>query len=164
MKMARLKSLRYAVLAALLVLTGCGSVYKAPQVTLQNVQLGGLGLTGGTLLVNLRVMNPNRFALNADQLEYTLSIREPGSDADTTWLNLASGTYDEPFSVRSGETKDIRIPVEFSYAGLGGASSALLRNGTFTYRANGTVDVRTPLGTHNVPFQKRGTVTLLGTQ
>jgi hypothetical protein len=40
----------------------------------------------------------------------------------------------------------------------------MLRRGTFTYRASGTADVRTPLGTHQVPFRKTGTVTLLGTR
>ena len=56
--------------ATALVLTtglGCGSTFSQPEVTLQNVQVGGLGIRGGTLLVNLRVVNPNRFSLSADQ-------------------------------------------------------------------------------------------------
>ena len=43
-------------------------------------------------------------------------------------------------------------------------AGSMLRRGTFTYRASGTADVRTPLGTHQVPFRKTGTVTLLGTR
>jgi hypothetical protein len=52
--------------------------------------------------------------------------------------------------------------VEFTYTGLGGAATSLLRAGTFNYRATGTVDVRTPLGSYDIPFRRGGMVTLLG--
>ncbi len=148
-----------------LVLSACGGqVFRQPQVTLQNVQLGGLGLRGGTLLVSLEVVNPNRFSLNANELTYALQLRDPETAGDTTWLDFASGTYDQPFSVGSRDTAQVEIPVEFAYAGLGGAAGSIMRSGTFTYRASGSVDVRTPLGSYAVPFNKRGTVTLMGNQ
>lgn len=145
---------------------GCASaVFNQPQVTLENVQVGGLGLQGGTLLVSLQVINPNRFALNAEQLSYQLALRDPGSEAaDTTWIDFANGTYDQSFSVPARDTAMVQIPVDFNYSGLGAAAGSLLRAGTFTYRASGTVDVRTPLGTRQVPFRKRGTFSLLSTQ
>jgi LEA14-like dessication related protein len=139
------------LLAAILlvVLTACGSrVFRQPEVTLESVQLAGLGLRGGTLLVNVEVMNPNRFALNANQLRYQLAIADTENPRDTTWLDLASGIYSEQFSVGAGQTASVQVPVEFTYAGLGGAAGSLLRAGTFNYRATGVVDVRTPLGTH----------------
>jgi LEA14-like dessication related protein len=152
-----------AALLLTAVLSACGSgVYRQPEVTLENVQVGGLGLRGGTLLVNLEVVNPNRFALSANQLQYQLALRDPGQPGDTTWIPFAIGTYDQPFSVAARDTAQVQIPVEFTYAGLGSAAGSLLRSGTFTYRASGTVDVRTPLGGYEVPFQRRGTVSLLG--
>lgn len=156
-----------AVCCALLVLAlaACGgSVFRQPQVTLQSVQIGGLGLRGGTLLVSLEVVNPNRFALHANQLSYQLALRDPEETADSAWVDFATGTYDQPFSVESGDTAQVQIPVDFTYSGLGSAATSLLRNGTFGYRATGAVAVRTPLGPHSVPFSKRGTVTLLGTR
>ena len=156
-----------ALLAGLLAMSagGCASaVFDQPQVTLENVQLGGLGLRGGTLLVSLQVINPNRFSLNAEELTYNLALRDPAEVADTTWIDFATGTYSERFSVPARDTAVVQIPVEFSYNGLGAAAGSLLRAGTFTYRASGTVDVRTPLGTHEVPFRKRGTMTLMSAQ
>lgn len=154
---------RPAMMALLLLLvTGCGSgVFRQPEVTLESVQLAGLGLRGGTLLVNVEVVNPNRFALNANQLQYQLAIADSETGRDTTWLDLASGIYDEPFSVGGGQRGSVQVPVEFTYAGLGGAASSLLRAGTFNYRATGTVVVRTPLGSHDVPFRRGGMVSLL---
>lgn len=157
------------ILSALLLLcagfaSGCGSVFNEPEVTLESVQVGGLGIRGGTLLVSVQVINPNSFSLNADQLTYQLSVTDPEQLRDTTWIDFASGTYGEGFSVGARDTAVVQIPVEFSYAALGAAAGSIARAGTFTYRASGTVDVRTPLGTRQVPFRKRGTVALLGSQ
>lgn len=161
--MERTGAFRWAAgLVLLAALAACGGpVFRQPQVTLNDVRLGGLGLSGGTLLVSLHVVNPNRFALNANQLRYELSLSGAGDSADTTWVDFAEGTYDQPFSVPAGDSATVQVPVEFSYSGIGSAASGLLRRGTFTYRARGTVDLRTPLGGYDVPFSKRGTVTLL---
>lgn len=161
------RSLRKAVLLPLLAVLagGCGSsVFQQPEVVLEGVQIGGLGLRGGTLMVHLEIVNPNRFALNANQLRYELALRDPEEDNDTTWVPFATGTYDVPFSVAARDTARVAIPIEFSYSGIGSAANSLLRSGTFSYRANGVVDVRTPLGSHGVPFNRRGTVTLLSTR
>lgn len=152
-----------ALMVFFATLAACGGgVFQQPQVTLQNVQVAGLGLRGGTLMVNLQIANPNRFALNANELEYQVAIAETDSPSDTTWIDLASGVYAEPFSVGAGATEVVQIPIEFTYSGLGGAASSVLRAGTFNYRATGTVEVRTPLGTREVPFRRGGMVSLLG--
>jgi LEA14-like dessication related protein len=153
----------FVPLALFLSAVGCASaVFQQPEVRLEGVQLAGLGLRGGTLVFNVEVSNPNRFTLSAEELTYELSIAETESPGDTLWVDLASGTYAEPFSVGGGETASVQVPVEFTYAGLGGAASSILRAGTFSYRATGTVDVRTPLGSREVPFRRGGMVTLLG--
>lgn len=163
--MARARLFRSLTALLLVVMTaGCSSVFNQPEVTLQSVQVGGLGLRGGTLLVNVQVVNPNSFSLSADQLNYQLSVSDPEQPQDTTWIDFASGTYGEGFSVGARDTAVVQIPVEFSYAALGAAAGSIARAGTFTYRALGTVDVRTPLGSRQVPFRKHGTVALLGPQ
>ena len=164
--MPRIQRLRPLGLLLLVALVGAcaSSVFRQPVVTLENVQIGGLGIRGGTLLVNLKVVNPNRFALNASRLTYELAVSDPQEAADTAWIDFADGIYDQPFSVAARDTAVVQIPVEFSYTGLGTGIGSLLSRGTFTYRAAGVVDVRTPLGSYDVPFRKRGTVTLLGTR
>lgn len=156
---------RAAACLVAVVLAGCGSsLVRQPEVSLQGVQLAGLGLQGGTLLVNVRIVNPNRFALNANGLRYDLDLGDDESPGDTTWLPFASGSYDRPISVAAGDTTTVPIPVEFAYARLGSAAASILRSGTFEYRARGEVNVSTALGSRGVPFAKRGTVTLLGTR
>lgn len=150
------------VAALALVFAGCGTVFRQPQVTLEGVELGGLGFTGGTVIVNVRVVNPNRFTLSADKLDYQLAVRDPDKSGAEEWVDFASGTHDERFTVGPKRTETVRVPVEFTYSSVGSAALALVRAGKFDYRATGSVDVQTPVGTHGVPFQKRGSVTMLG--
>lgn len=162
--MNRTKTLRTLVVAGLAALLGgCSSAfYEQPEVTLEGVQVAGLGLRGGTLLVDIQVVNPNRFALSANQLQYELALSDPAAGGDTTWVDFAKGTYDQPFSVGAGDTERVQIPVEFSYAAVTAAGGSILNRGTLAYRATGSVDVRTPIGTRQVPFRKRGTFTMAG--
>ena len=147
---------------AFLTIGGCGSVFEQPEVVIRNVQLAGLGLGGGTLIFNLEVTNPNRFSLSASQLTYELAIADTRAGGDTSWVDVAEGVFTEEFTVGAGATEMLRVPIEFTYQGLGGAASSILRAGTFTYRAAGVVDVRTPLGPREVPFRRGGMVSLLG--
>lgn len=150
-----------AALAAVAMLSGCGAAVREPDIELQGVELGSIGLRGGTLLANIRVDNPNRFSLRADDLRYELFLRGSGA-ADTSWVEFAQGTYDEEITVGGGETAIIAVPVEFSLTDLGGAAMSVIRTGRFDYRVRGTVDVRTPLGRREIPFRKTGTYLATG--
>jgi LEA14-like dessication related protein len=160
---------RAPLLAALLAsslllatLAGCGPAFRQPVVTLENVTVAGIGLSGGTLMVHLEVENPNRFALTANQLRYALSIADPSRAGDTVWIDVAEGVHARPFTVGARETGYVQIPVEFTYAGMGSAVASLLRRGTFEYRARGVVEARTPVGTRDIPFSRQGLITLSG--
>lgn len=158
----RRSALQAALLLLVLAVASCGRVFRQPEVALEGVRLGSVGLTGGQLLVNLRVTNPNPFSLRAQMLRYTLQLDRAGESGDTSWVDFASGEYDRGFSVGGGQTSTVEIPVEFTYSGLGSAGLSLIRSGTFNYRARGTVDVDTPLGLRQVPFSRRGVMSLSG--
>ena len=88
--MLRSRSIRVAVSAAVLLLGACvSSMFHEPKITLPNVAIGGLGLQGGTLLVNLQVENPNGFTLSSEALKYQLAVRDPSSGTDTVWVDFA---------------------------------------------------------------------------
>lgn len=153
---------RAVVALFVLAAASCVPSFRQPEVAVEGVRLGSIGLRGGLLLVNLRVTNPNSFGLSANGLRYDLALDRAPEPGDTTWIDFASGTYDRPFSVGARQTSTVEIPVEFTFAGLGSAGMSLIRSGTFEYRARGTVDVNTPIGARTVPFTKRGMMTLSG--
>jgi LEA14-like dessication related protein len=144
---------------AAVVASGCSALgraaFKEPAVTLKNVQIRGLGLTGGSLDVVLSVANPNHFRLDATRLNYRV---EMAGDS----ITVASGTLDSRFTVEDSKTADVTIPVSFSYAGLGAAGRSILNTGAVNYHVLGDVTVGSPIGSFTVPYSSTGRFTTTG--
>jgi LEA14-like dessication related protein len=156
---------RTPLLLLLAILVGaCGPLYQRPDIQVSSVQVGSLGLTGGTLLVDVTVHNPNRFALESRAVRYELDIASSPAAGDTGWIEFARGTFDETITVAARDSATARIPVQFEYRALGGAANTILRSGTLTYRARGEADVGTPVGGRTVPFRHSGTVPIGGSR
>jgi LEA14-like dessication related protein len=144
------------VVSAAVASAGCSTLgraaFKQPVVTLKQVQLRGVGLTGGSLDVTLAVQNPNHFRLDATRLTYRVMM---GGDS----LTVASGAMDKLFTVQEGQTSDVVIPVNFTYSGLGAAGRSLLNTGAVDYHVIGDVTVGSPVGNFTVPYQSSGRFT-----
>ena len=128
-------------------------VFKEPIVTFREMRINGLGLTGGSLDVVLNVYNPNNFRLDATRLTYNLMVDS---------VNFGSGAIDQQFVVQSGDSTLVRLPLTFTYAGIGNAGRQLLNTGTINYRVTGDVTVGTPLGNFTRPYDQSGRYTALG--
>jgi LEA14-like dessication related protein len=147
-----------AATAALAITAGCSALGKAafqqPVVQLKDVAVQGVGLTGGQLAVKLNVYNPNGYRLDATRLSYNVQV---GDD-----VNLATGVLDSQFTVQSGDSTVVTIPVSFTYAGIGAAGRQLLNSGAVPYRVNGDVTVGTVVGNFTVPYSSTGRFTAFG--
>jgi LEA14-like dessication related protein len=150
-----------AAAAAITVTVGCSTLGKAafqqPVVNLKDVAVQGVGLTGGQLAVKLNVFNPNGYRLDATRLSYNVQVGDSGSG-----VNLATGTLDSQFTVQSGDSTTVTIPVSFTYAGIGAAGRQLLNSGAVPYRVNGDVTVGTVVGNFTVPYSSTGRFTAFG--
>src|SRR3954469_10200270 len=147
-----------AAASAMAVAAGCSTLGKAafqqPIVNLKDVAVQGVGLTGGQLAVKLNVYNPNGYRLDATRLSYNVQVGDTG-----TGVNLATGTLDSQFTVQSGDSTTVTIPVAFTYAGIGAAGRQLLNSGAVPYRVNGDVTVGTVVGNFTVPYSSTGRFT-----
>lgn len=148
-----------AAAAAVAVSAGCSTLGRAafqnPIVHLKSVAVRGIGLTGGTLDVQLSVYNPNHFRLDATRLTYNLNL---AGDS----IKVASGTYDSRFTVTDDDSTVVTIPVDFTYAGIGAAGRSLLNTGAVNYHVLGDVTVGTPVGNFTVPYTSTGRFTSTG--
>ena len=142
-------------LAPLLVAAGCSLGYQAPTLTVGEVRLASLGLTGGSLVVRLEVENPNRYALESRDLRYALAFAEEGPDAPA-WKTVVEGRLDRVVRVRAGGVEPVEVTVPFETASLGAALARLLRQGELEYRFSGELLAGTPLGAKRIPFDQRG--------
>jgi LEA14-like dessication related protein len=147
-----------AAAAAMAVSAGCSmlgsAAFQQPVVNLRDVSVQGVGLTGGQLAVKLNVYNPNGYRLDATRLSYSVAVGDN--------VNLATGVLDSQFTVQSGDSTIVTIPVSFTYAGIGAAGRQLLNQGAVPYRVNGDVTVGTVVGNFTVPYSSTGRFTAFG--
>lgn len=150
---------KVAIIAASIAIAsgvGCASMgkqmLKEPVVTLKEVKLVGFGMTGGTLDVFLNIYNPNDFRLDGSRLTYQVF-------ADS--VAVGGGTLDQQFTVQNGDSTTIRLPLTFTYAGLGAAARQMQNQGSVNYRVKGEIEVATPIGRFTRPYDQNGRFTLL---
>jgi LEA14-like dessication related protein len=147
-----------AAAAAMALSAGCSmlgnAAFQQPVVNLRDVSVQGVGLTGGQLAVKLNVYNPNAYRLDATRLSYSVAVGDN--------VNLATGVLDSQFTVQSGDSTVVTIPVSFTYAGIGAAGRQLLNQGAVPYRVNGDVTVGTVVGNFTVPYSSTGRFTAFG--
>jgi LEA14-like dessication related protein len=151
------KSVMVALAAATLGGAGCATMglggWTEPVVSLKNVRVNGLGLTGGSLEVQLSVYNPNRVPLDATQLTYNVWV-------DT--VKFGSGQTDRRFTVGKGDSTVVSLPLDFSWNGLSSAARSLLNTGTVNYRVAGDIKVGSALGNFTVRYDQNGRYSTLG--
>jgi LEA14-like dessication related protein len=121
--------------------------FDQPQVSLRDVRLRGVGLLGGALDVEMRVYNPNDYALESPRVNYRVYLDD---------VELATGFTDLNVVVPSRDSATVRLPASLSYAGLRRAGRSLLNSGAAPYRVLGRITVGTPYGRLSFPYDRAG--------
>ena len=139
------------VTLAVAAVAGCASMgiggFRQPIVNFNDLQVQGIGTKGGTVDVLLSIYNPNGYRLDGSRLTYHLLV-------DTT--AVGEGVYNNRFTVQSGDSTIVRLPVNLSYAGLAAAAKQLREKGSVNYRVIGDVTVATPVGNFTEPYDRTG--------
>ncbi len=131
------------------------AAFQQPVVSLRDVRIRGLGLTGGSLDVILSVYNPNHYRLDATRLTYRVNL---AGDSVT----VATGALDSRFTVQDNDSTTVSIPVSFTYAGIGAAGQSIINTGAVNYHVVGDVTVGSPVGNFTVPYSSTGRFTTTG--
>ena len=147
-----------AATLAVFAIAGCASLgalggFREPVVSFKDLRVRGLGLTGGSLDAYLNVYNPNGFRLDATRLSYKVLVGEN---------QLGTGILDSRFNVQEKDSTTIRIPVDFTYSGIGAAARQMMQSGSVPYTVTGDVTVATPLGNFTVPYSGTGRFSAFG--
>jgi LEA14-like dessication related protein len=145
-----------AIAVALLALTGCATLrsalnFQEPQVALQQINITGLGLTGGTLDLVFDVYNPNDYRLRSTRLEVGL---------DLEGTHFGDALIDRPLDLSPTNHSQVVMPVQFEWAGVGAAAQGFLTRQAVQYAVTGAVLLDTPLGEKRVQLRSTGDVPL----
>ena len=145
------KLLVIATLAVAVTAAGCTSMlqkhFAEPVVSFKDVKVNGLGLSGGSVDIILSVYNPNGYSLDATRFTYNLTV-------DT--IPFGSGQTDQKWTVNEKDSTTVRLPLSFTYAGIGAAGRQLLNTGSVNYTVSGDVTVATPIGNFTRPYRQTG--------
>ena len=128
-------------------------VFQEPIVHFKDLRVRGLGLTGGSMDVFLSIYNPNGFRLDATRLTYNVRVGEN---------EIGTGALDSRFTVQENDSTTVRIPIDFTYAGIGGAARQMMQSGSVPYTVTGDVTVATPLGSFTRPYTGHGRFSAFG--
>ena len=157
-KIMQRRTMLAAAALAVFAVAGCATLglggFKEPIVSFKDLRVRGLGLTGGSLDAYLNVYNPNGFRLDATRLTYKVTV---GDQAE-----LGTGALDSRFTVQDRDSTTIRIPIDFTYAGIGAAARQMMQSGSVPYNVTGDITVGTPLGNFTVPYSGTGRFSAFG--
>ena len=125
--------------------------FEQPQIELQEINVTGLGLSGGTLDLVFDVYNPNDYRLRSTRLEVGLELA--GTD-------FGEALIDKPLDLSPANHSRVLMPVRFTWSGVGAAARSLLESQELPYGITGAVLLDTPIGERRVELTSKGNVPL----
>ena len=146
-----------AMAAAVAFVSACATLgmagFREPIVSFKDIKVRGLGISGGALDAYISIYNPNGFKLDATRLTYNVMVGQN---------QLGTGALDSRFTVQSNDSTTVRIPIDFTYAGIGAAAQQMMQSGSVPYTIAGDVTVATPLGNFTRPYTGTGRFSAFG--
>ena len=126
---------------------------KLPKISVGDIKLKKLNLTGADVQVNLNLDNPNPFSATLNRLNYKLLI--DGKE-------FATGLTTDKIHISQKASNQIAIPVSLNFLESGRTLYNLLtQSGSFNYDLTGDFDLSTSLqnlGNITMPFDRSGTL------
>jgi LEA14-like dessication related protein len=125
--------------------------FEQPTIELQAVQITGIGLSGGSLILSLDAYNPNGYDLQTTRLSAALRLED---------THFGDATLDEFVVLGSKSHTIVDVPVRFTWEGVGVGARALLQTGTVNYTLDSQIGVDTPVGERTLDLRNAGVVPL----
>jgi len=128
-----------------------GLTFQDPQIELREIEVVGVGLTGGTLNLAFDVYNPNDYRIRSTRMEV-------GIDLEGT--HFGDALLERPLDLSPTNHSRVVLPVRFEWAGLGAGAKGLVTRRSVAYAVTGRVSLDTPLGDKAVALTGKGNVPL----
>ncbi|MDX1566893.1 MAG: LEA type 2 family protein [Longimicrobiales bacterium] len=150
------------ILLPAMLLAGCATLYQPPEIGIAEVRVTSLGLTRGTVALDLEVHNPNPRALELLGVTYRLDLqgmeREDGEPDPDEWMLLGEGFHSSGVRVGSEETERVTVELPFEYETVGRTIRSLFRGEDVRYRLEAEVRLEGPVGEIREPVEATGSV------
>lgn len=142
-----------AVLGMALAFFACSTIqqlsFQQPSVELDAVEVTGLGLSGGSLVLLLDVHNPNGYELRTTRVEAELDLEN---------THFGDAALADPVVLPPSSSTSVEVPVTFTWSGVGAGARAILGRGAVAYALDTRILADTPLGERSVALHTSGEV------
>jgi LEA14-like dessication related protein len=139
-----------------LAVAGCATLktarFERPHVTLEAVAVTGLGISGGSLRLDVDVYNPNEYDIRTSEFRGEVQFEE---------TDFGEVTHSDVAVLPSESTARLEVPMTFTWEGVGAAARGMLARGSVSYRLRGHMFVWTPGGDHRVTIETGGVVAIM---
>ncbi len=140
------------IIALMTLLSGCSStgikdLVERPKVSIENVKMGKLSLSGGSARFLLKIENPNRFPIPLQGFDYGLRLNG---------VEVANGTREKKVTIGGGESQIVEVPLVFSFTNMVSLLPNLLSSGSLKYDLKGSIH----FPWFNLPFSRSGGTSL----
>ena len=125
--------------------------FTEPDVQLQEIDITGIGLSGGTFDLVFDVYNPNDYRIRSTRLEVGIDLEDQ---------HFGDALLERPLDLSPTNHSRVLVPVRFEWAGVGAGAKALLTRQAIGYGVTGAVLLDTPLGEKRVAVKGKGNVPL----
>jgi len=144
---------RFLALFLVAAVTACTMVEdaKPPTIELTNIRMGQPGLLSQQFVMDLRVGNPNDFALPLEGMTFRLDINDQ---------QFAEGFSNETVTVPRLAYATVSVTATASLLGIVRQFMALEGRDTLSYRITGDAYVAGGLGRRTVPYVREGELSL----
>lgn len=125
---------------------------KLPKISLKDVAVSDISLTGAKVQLVLGILNDNPFAVKLNGLEYGVKLRGK---------TFAQGEMLTVPPVNENGVSTVTIPLDINFFKLGRSVYALLREASSGYELTGEMRFDIPkLGERRIPFREEGEVSV----
>jgi LEA14-like dessication related protein len=136
------------ILLTFIFLSSCAYLsgkVQNPIVNLKKVDVQDLSFDKANLVFNFAIENPNKMALNIDQVTYNLELNEKP---------FAQGVFDEKINLKPESSTSVALPVKIKYTDFMHSVSDYLQDKNIHYKLGGSVK----MGALSIPFNNKGIV------
>lgn len=150
------------VAVALGVVAGCATFYDPPEVRVAGVRITSVGLTAGTVSLELEVHNPNARSIRIQGVRYRLDLEgldtADGGDTSEDRVLLTEGFDAEGVVLEGGESTQVAVEMPFEYETVGRTVRALFQGEDVRYHLDAEVRMDGPVGEIRAPIRESGSI------
>lgn len=124
------------------------SSFQLPSLTFKTVSLANVSLDSATVNLAFQLNNPNPIGLSVSTVSYSFFVEGK---------QVVAGQPPNGLTIPASGSRELVFPANVKFADVAPVVQTFLTKETASYRAEGSVGLKTPLGVFSVPLKQEGT-------